>query len=82
MWTTLFMIWLIPFAIDVIFMFMLEEDLEDDLTTNQEVLEMMGVMLIPIFNIIVLFIILIEYIKDKTSIEDWLNKPFRKPKDK
>ena len=65
--------WLLPFIIVLVLTYTLEED---DMTVG-DFLQLAGISLIPILNWCVLYIIIVEIIKNNDKIQEFLNKKIK-----
>jgi hypothetical protein len=65
--------WLIPFIIVLIILF----TVEDDNVTVRDALQLGGLGLIPLVNWILVYILIVEIIKDSDKIQEFLNKKLK-----
>lgn len=65
--------WLLPFIIVLGLTYTLEED---DMTVG-DFLQLAGISLIPILNWCVLYIIIVEIVKNSDKIQEFLNKKIK-----
>lgn len=65
--------WLIPFITVLIILF----TVEDDNATVRDALQLGGLGLIPLINWILVYIVIVEIIKDSDKIQEFLNKKLK-----
>lgn len=65
--------WLIPFIIILIIIF----TVEDDNATVRDALQLGGLGLIPLLNWILVYLVIVEIIKDSAKIQEFLNKKLK-----
>lgn len=69
----LLLAWLIPFVVTLLCLYLIE----DETATVRDALQLAGFGLIPFYNWWVLYIILVELIKDSDKIQEFLNKKLK-----
>ena len=65
--------WLIPFIITLIIIF----TVEDDNATVRDALQVGGLGLIPLVNWILVYILIVEILKNSDKIQEFLNKKLK-----
>ena len=75
-------LWLIPFVVSVIVLFLDSSVFEEEqgIVKNKDVLNFLGLSLIPLVNYIVLILVFEEFVLKNENFQEWLDKPFKKPK--